>query len=104
MSSNGNQYVIFYATVIEGKKHDGIYVDYAYFGGITNDEEYADCLSRNIVNDRSIPGIVIPKVFVKSSKQSLSDVIKIADYYMKKMASRMYDSEEIQERTKRKRR
>jgi len=53
-------FVVFYAIVNEGE--NGTEVQSPFLGGVTQTLENAERLAYSIVNDKSMPGTVIPKV------------------------------------------
>ena len=103
MSRNirGNCFV-FYITIVDTDK-DGIFADGPYFGGETRDYESAENLAKDIVNDKGIPGTIIPKVYsYNNNYQDFPDIVNLASKQYSRMISDLYDQEEIQNRMSRK--
>jgi hypothetical protein len=98
-----SRHFVFYITIVDTDK-DGIFADGPFFGGETFDQPSADDLARDLVNDKSIPGTVIPKVYAYNANyQSFPDITVLATKQANRMIVDLYDQEEIQDRMSRKR-
>ena len=88
-------FVVLFACVIEDA--NGLLIDcpynYGYLGGYTQTKEEADRLAKHIVNDKNIPGAIIPRVFPIKENDTIQ-AIEISKKFFKKMIQDMYDIEE----------
>ena len=90
------RYIVFFASVSDGE--EGIFVDYAYFGGMTYSREEAEILGKNIVNDKSLPGAILIKIVPVAN--TLNDAMSVAMKYFNCMAKDMYEVEDSRQRKK----
>lgn len=95
------KHIILYACVTEEEDEEDeeieLYVDYFFFGGIAPTKEIADQIAKSITNDRNIPGVVIPKIYVFDG--DLEKVLKQANKYFNQMAVEMYDMAERRQKS-----
>lgn len=87
------KFAIFFATVLDSD--DGIFVDCTYFGGVAYDRNVADGISRDIVNDKMLPGTIISKVI---PTENIFDSYRIAIRYFNNLAKDMYEVEDAKQR------
>jgi hypothetical protein len=94
------RHAVFYVTVTDTDK-DGILVDGPYLGGEVSGKFAAELLARDLANDKSIPGSVMPKIYEYGPGQTFDDLLFLAKRQFDKLAIEMYDQEAIQERMRR---
>lgn len=92
-------YVIFYAILVDSDK-EGVFVDGPFFGGEAHTPQMADCIAKDLSNDRTLSGAVIPKV-LKRNEQNRKSVLRVARRYFDNIARDVYDQADILDRSKR---
>jgi hypothetical protein len=90
------KFAVFYISVLDYP--DGIFVDGPYFGGTCSVEDQANLLSRNLTNDRQLPGTIMPKVYSYDSCAGISKSLSLAKTHCIRLAKDMYEMEETQAR------
>lgn len=90
------KHVVFFATIYD--TDDGIFVDFLYFGGITECKEDAEHIARRLTNDKNLPGAIVPKIFPLEDDTKFPLMHKIATKHFHKLANDMYDAEEARQR------
>ncbi len=93
-------YVVFYATVNEGEK--GTEVQSPFLGGIVPSSNDADLLAYDIVNDKSIPGTVIPKILGFNKLDEFKRKYDFAAKHFVQMTVDIHDYEMTQRRMRQK--
>lgn len=88
------EFVVYYASVIDDEE-DGIFVNAPFLGGFSETREGADVLAKDIVNDRSLPGVVITKIFPCPDREQ---ILSLATKQFNQMARDMYDVEDAMHR------
>lgn len=89
-------FVVFYATVNEGE--NGTDVQSPFLGGITPRADDADKLAYDIVNDKAIPGTVIPKILGFDQINEFKKKYDFATKHFAQMTIDIYDYEVTQKR------
>lgn len=88
--------IVVYGIVID-TDDSGIFLDFPYLGGETENHKEAEGLARDITDDKDIPGTaVITKIY--QIEDSLTEIKKLAHRQFSQIASDMYDVEDIQRR------
>lgn len=98
--STSERFAVFYITVVDTDK-DGILVDGPFLGGEVSSKFAAELLARDLANDRSIPGSVMPKIYEYGPGQTFDELLFLAKRQSDKLTSDMYEQEAIQERMRR---
>ena len=88
-------YAIFFATIVDSA--DGLFVDATYFGGSVESQEEAIKLGKDLVSDRGLPGVVVPKI-VPINEFSLMKAQSIANKYFNSLAKDVYEVEDAKTR------
>lgn len=93
-------FVVFYATVNEGE--NGADVLSPFLGGITQNTQDADLLAYDLVNDKQIPGTVIPKILGFNKIDEFKRKYDFAAKHFSQMALDIHDYEMTQKRMRQK--
>ena len=88
--------IIFYITVSDASDND-IIVMGPYLGGIMCTQEGVENLARDLVNDRSLPGAVMTKIY-ELDDITVGEAYSMAKRQFNTMADEMDDMQRIQKR------
>jgi cell division protein YceG involved in septum cleavage len=90
------KYVVLYSCVSE--EEGEIFVDVFFFGGKVDTREDAEELAKCIVNDRSINGAVVPKIYPIDHDYMMNEIISRATKYFNTLANEMYALDDQKQR------
>ena len=92
-------FVVFYATINEGE--DGVEIQSPFLGGIVLNSHDADRLAYDLVNDKLIPGTIVPKI-LGFQYNEFKRKYDFAAKHFSQMASDIHDYEMTQKRMRQK--
>lgn len=92
-----NKYLVLYAVATEDDDV-GIFVDTYFIGGIVESPILAEELSKDLTNDQTIPGVVLPKTYSFNCVEEFKSKLRLATKHFNQLANDMYEAEEIHNR------
>jgi hypothetical protein len=93
------KHIVLYAAIID---HDeaGIFVDAYFLGGVVDTHSAAEKLAWSLTNDKTIPGTILTKIYKFNSHTEFGRVLDMATKYFHQLALDMYDTEDVQKKSK----